>query len=82
MTYAEMILSIRGYEKRQEREWERTRIIAYQVYVGTPKKGQNKPIQSYMPLPSDRLRVRKVDPSTREHFRQMAVKMNEKRNLN
>ena len=81
MTYAEMILAIRGYEKRQEREWERTRIVAYQVYAGTPKKGQNKSIQAYLPLPSDKLRTRKIDPNMREHFRKMALKMNE-RNLN
>ena len=82
MTYAEMILAIRGYEKRQEREWERARLIAYQVYSGIPKKGQNKSIQAYLPLPSDKLRTRKIDPNMREHFRQMALKMNTKTNLN
>jgi hypothetical protein len=81
MTYAEMILAIRGYEKRQEREWERTRIVAYQVYTSIPKKGQNKSIQAYLPLPSDKTRIKKVDPDMREFFRQKAIKMNEK-NLN
>ena len=56
-----MILSIRGYENRQNREWERTRIIAYQVYAGTPKKGDNKPIHSYLPLPSDRINRKSKD---------------------
>lgn len=53
MTYKETILAIRGYENRQLRDWERTRLIAYQVYAGIPKKNQNKPITQYMPLPSD-----------------------------
>lgn len=53
MTYKEVILAIRGYENKQIREWERTRIIAYQVYTSIPKKQANKAIQSYLPLPSD-----------------------------
>lgn len=53
MSYKETILAIRGYEAKQLKEWERTRIIAYQVYAGIPKKGTNKPIHSYLPLPSD-----------------------------
>ena len=55
MTYKEVILAIRGYENWQVREWERTRLVAYQVYAGIPKaKGHsNKPIHQYLPLPSD-----------------------------
>lgn len=53
MSYKEVILAIRGMDARELREWERTRLIAYQVYAGIPKKGTNKPIQSYLPLPSD-----------------------------
>lgn len=40
-------------DAKELRAWERARLIAYQVYAGTPKKGTNKPIQSYLPLPSD-----------------------------
>ena len=53
MTYKETILAIRGYENRQLRDWERTRLIAYQVYTSIPKKGANKPITHYLPLASD-----------------------------
>lgn len=53
MTYKETILAIRGYEDRQEREWQRIRVIAYQVYASTPTKDSKKPIHMYLPLPSD-----------------------------
>ena len=53
MTYKEVILAIRGYENKQVRDWERARLVAYQVYSGIPKKGQNKQIHQYLPLPSD-----------------------------
>lgn len=61
MTYKEVILAIRGYENWQIREWERARLIAYQVYTSIPKqKGHgNKPIHQYLPLPSD-LRNRNI----------------------
>ncbi len=53
MTYKEIILAIRGYESRQMRDWERARIIAYQVYASIPTKQSKKPIQQYLPLSSD-----------------------------
>lgn len=62
MSYKQIILAIRGYEKRQAREWERARLIAYQVYAGTPKKGQNKSITQYLPLASDIMNKVNKDP--------------------
>lgn len=53
MTYKDVVLAIRGYENRQEREWQRIRVIAYQVYASTPTKESKKPIHMYLPLPSD-----------------------------
>lgn len=53
MTYKETILAIRGYEDRQERDWQRIRVVAYQVYASTPTKESKKPIHVYLPLPSD-----------------------------
>ena len=80
-----MIVAIRGYENKQNREWERARIIAYQVYVGIPKKGNNKPIQAYMPLPSDINKVKKMSEeekqAQRDIFIKKAMEMN-KKNLN
>lgn len=53
MTYKEIILAIRGYENRQVKDWERARVIAYQVYASIPTKQSKKPIQQYLPLSSD-----------------------------
>lgn len=58
MTYKETVLAIRGYENRQERDWQRIRVVAYQVYASTPTKDSKKPIHSYLPLPSDRIKRR------------------------
>ncbi len=62
----------------QLREMERTRLIAYQVYAGTPKKGQNKHITQYMPLPSDRMR-NKVDPERRKAQREFFINKEKER---
>lgn len=61
MTYKETILAIRGYENRQEREWQRSRVIAYQIYASTPTKDSKKPIHMYLPLPSDNRNKRSKD---------------------
>lgn len=71
MTYKEVILAIRGYEIRNSRDWERFRLIAYQVYAGTPKKGSNKSIYAYLPLPTDRkvpILTKEEDKALREFF--------------
>jgi hypothetical protein len=54
MTFAETILTLRGYHVGQSREWEKYRFIAYQVYTSIPKKEANKSIQQYFPLPTDK----------------------------
>jgi hypothetical protein len=53
MTFAETILTLRGYHVSQLREWEKYRLVAYQVYTSIPKKEPNKTIQQYFPLPTD-----------------------------
>jgi hypothetical protein len=53
MTFAETILTLRGHQNSQAREWEKYRLVAYQVYTSIPKKGPNKSIQQYFPLPTD-----------------------------
>lgn len=53
MTFAETILTLRGHQNSQSREWEKYRLIAYQVYTSIPKKSPNKSIQQYFPLPTD-----------------------------
>ena len=62
MTFAETILTMRGYHVGQSREWEKYRFIAYQVYTSIPKKEANKSIQQYFPLPTDQS-GRKLDSS-------------------
>ena len=53
MTFAETILTMRGHQISQAREWEKYRLVAYQVYTSIPKKTPNKSIQQYFPLPTD-----------------------------
>jgi hypothetical protein len=53
MTFAETILTLRGHHTGQSREWEKYRLVAYQVYTSIPKKIPNKSIQEYFPLPTD-----------------------------
>jgi hypothetical protein len=53
MTFAETILTLRGYHVSQSREWEKYRLVAYQVYTSIPKKESNKSIHNYLPLPTD-----------------------------
>ena len=75
MTYKETILAIRGYENRQMRDWERARLVAYQVYAGIPKKGANKPITHYLPLASDlRNRAGKDNESLNEFRKRLIEK--------
>jgi hypothetical protein len=62
MTFAETILTLRGHQTYQAREWEKYRLVAYQVYTSIPKKGPNKSIQQYFPLPTD-MGGNKLDPS-------------------
>lgn len=53
MTFAETILTMRGHQQKQSREWEKYRLVAYQVYTSIPKKSPNKSIHQYLPLPTD-----------------------------
>jgi hypothetical protein len=53
MTFAETILTMRGHQISQARDWEKYRLVAYQVYTSIPKKSPNKSIQQYFPLPTD-----------------------------
>lgn len=85
MTYKEIVLAIRGYEKRELGEWERTRLIAYQVYAGIPKKKgeSNKPIYSYLPLPSDGQKANRMTKESYEETRQIFLnKLKEKSKQN
>jgi hypothetical protein len=61
MTFAETILTMRGHQMNQAREWEKYRLVAYQVYTSIPKKTPNKSIQQYFPLPTDGV-GRKLNP--------------------
>lgn len=81
MTYKETILAIRGYENRQMRDWERARIIAYQVYTSIPTKQAKKPIQHYLPLPSDNKnkRSREEMAKVRAFFLEKQRKENERK---
>ena len=60
MTFAETILTLRGHQNSQARDWEKYRLVAYQVYTSIPKKTPNKSIQQYFPLPTDKT-SRKLD---------------------
>ena len=62
MTFAETILTIRGNHVSQARDWEKYRLVAYQVYTSIPKKEANKSIQQYFPLPTDKV-GKKLDSS-------------------
>jgi hypothetical protein len=69
MTFAETILTLRGYHNSQSREWEKYRLVAYQVYTSIPKKTPNKSIKDYFPLPTDQ-GGKKYDPSLIKDRRQ------------
>lgn len=50
MTWREFQLKLAGYKRQQLREWERTRIIGYQIYLNTPIKGKHVSIEKYLSL--------------------------------
>lgn len=53
MSRAQYILAFRGYVRKHYKDWERTRLVAYTSYAVAPKKGNNKKITDWLPLPSD-----------------------------
>jgi len=84
MSYAEVILAIRGYENKQSRDWEKTRLVAYYTYCGIPKKETNKSIFQFMPLPSDMKNRPKQDAESMRLQREFFIKkeLKRKENLN
>jgi hypothetical protein len=55
MTFAETILMLQGYNIKQSRDWEKFRLVSYQVYLSYPKREANKSITNYLSLVSDKL---------------------------
>lgn len=53
MTRAEFILAYRGFRKSKVKEWEHSRFVAYWTYATAQKKGPNKSIHHWFPLPTD-----------------------------
>lgn len=51
-TWANFNLKVNGYMNRDNRDWQRARFIAYNVYLSIPKK-TNEHIHDFMPLPGD-----------------------------
>mgnify|MGYP000111975083 CR=1 FL=1 len=56
MTWAEFCIRLNAYQRLEKKEWYKTRLLAYQVYVsnwGNPKK---KPlnIEQYLPLDDEK----------------------------
>jgi hypothetical protein len=84
MTYKETVLAIRGYENKQEREWQRIRVVAYQVYASTPTKDSKKSINAYLPLSSDRLKRKPKEEmdKVRKFFIEKIMKQNEAKRPN
>lgn len=60
MSYKEVILTIRGYNERELKGWQKARLIAYQVYASVPKKEQNMSMQKWFPLASDKKQSEKI----------------------
>ncbi len=50
MTWKEFQLRIDGYNRIQKTEWEKYRLVAYQVYASTPMKNKPVSIDRYLPL--------------------------------
>jgi len=62
ITFAETILTLRGYNIKNAREWEKYRLVAYQVYTSIPTKQPKKGITQYLPLLTDRLNTKQYNP--------------------
>jgi hypothetical protein len=73
MSYKQIILSIRGYENRQLKDWERARLIAYYGYAGIPKKEKNKSIFAFLPLASDSNRKGQRTKEQEKELRQFFI---------
>jgi hypothetical protein len=83
MSYKQIILSIRGYENRQLKDWERARLIAYYGYAGIPEKASKKSIFGFLPLSSDANRTNKRTKEQDKELRQFFVdKQKRKQNDN
>ena len=56
VTYSEYLLLLKAFQLREHREWERTRMLAYNHYLLTPTKGAKvRNIRKWYPLPTDEL---------------------------
>lgn len=56
MTRAEFILTLMGYERKQAKQWEQTRFIAYTVASTVRSKTRLKKIYDWLPLSIDKER--------------------------
>lgn len=55
MTWKEFQLRIDGYNRIQKTEWEKYRLVAYQVYASTPMKNKPVSIERYLPLDNEKV---------------------------
>jgi len=66
---------MRGYTNRQLKDWERARLIAYNIYASIPKKKgtSNQSIYSWLPLSTDQNRPRKMSDEKNKELRKFFV---------
>ena len=53
MTRAEFYLKAKGYNRKQVKEWEHTRLLAYTVASTVPSKKKLPKMTKWMPLSTD-----------------------------
>lgn len=80
ITWREFTLKREGWKRENIRKWEHTRHISYYVYCSIPEKGKKKPMNSFMPLPSDSENVYVVNDDTRDTLRKMQLEYHNKVN--
>ena len=47
---ADVWIQIEGHNEQEKAEWERTRVVAYTMYLSIPEKGRKKKMQQFMPF--------------------------------
>lgn len=53
LSWRDFSLFVRGYEKRERGEWERSRLISYTTYLMQTGDKPRKTIYKFMPFPWD-----------------------------
>ena len=79
MTWAEFQIRLIAYQRTERKEWYKSRLVAYQVYLSNwQSKKKPSSIEKYLPL--DEAKKSKITDAHRQAFLQALDKYNKEKN--